>query len=131
MEPNQQHKYEVWASNLLYLTFTISLITDFVLEYGYFAPHKSMGQYLILYGVNPLLLFVYYKIRQGLKSAKTFFLVCYAFVIFHIFSDGVDASSYDTELKTFSLVAQHTSQILACLFMLLSLRPTTSQPTKA
>lgn len=128
MKPSQQHKYEVWASNLLYLTSAISIVTDYVLKDGCFAPHKSLWQYLLLYGANLFLLFVYYKIRQGLKGAKTFFLVCYAFVVFHILSDGISPSTYDTELKAFSLAAQHTSQILACLFILLSLRSANNQP---
>jgi len=129
MEPSKQHKYEVWASNLLYLTFVVSLVTDFILKCGYFAPHKSGSQLVMLYVITPFLLFVYYKIRQGVKGAKTLFLACYALVVFQIISDGLSPAAYDTELKAFSLAAQHTSQILACLFILLSLRtPASKQP---
>ena len=74
MENTRKHTYEVWASNLLYLTFAVSVVANFMLHCGYFAAHKSTGQYLMLYGVSPLLLFAYYKIRQGIKGAKTLFL---------------------------------------------------------
>lgn len=52
----------------------MSVVANFMLHCGYFAAHKSTGQYLMLYGVSPLLLFAYYKIRQGIKGAKTLFL---------------------------------------------------------
>lgn len=130
MTSTQQHRCEAWASNLLYLTFLVSLVTDYVLGRGYFAPHKSQGQYLELYLATPLLLLVYYYIRQGLRGAKVFFLVTYAFVLFHLFSEGVSPSAYDTELEAFSLLTQHGLQIMACLLILLSLRPVEEEATR-
>jgi hypothetical protein len=122
MTTTQQHRYEVWASELLYLTFTVSFIIDFILGCGYFAPHKSPGQYFLLFGVNPLLLFVYYKIRQGVKGAKTLFMTLYAFVLLQLLSGGLSPASYDTPLEAGNLLVQHGLQVGACLLLLLSLR---------
>jgi hypothetical protein len=130
MTATQQRSCEVWASNLLYLTFAVSVVADFLLGRGYFAPHKSTGQYLMLYGATPLLLYVYYKIRQGLKGAKTFFLTVYAFVLLQLLSGGLPPTSYDTPLEAANLLVQHGLQIGACLLMLLSLG-TPGQPLEA
>ena len=121
MTTAQQHRYEVWASTLLYLTFLISVVADFLLSRGYFAPHKTIAQYLTLYAVTPFLLFVYYKIRQGIKGAKTLFLTLYAFVLFQFISDGLSPTAYDTPLEATNLLLQHGLQICACVLLLLSL----------
>ncbi len=126
MTTTQQHSYEVWASTLLYSTFAVSLVTDFLLGCGYFAPHLSPWQMLML-GVTPLLLFVYYKIRQGNQGAKVFFLTLYGFVLLHILAGGVPAASYATPLAATSLLLQHGLQIGACALMLLSMQ----KPAKA
>jgi hypothetical protein len=131
MTATQQRSCEVWASNLLYLTFGVSVVADFLLNRGYFAPHKTTGQYLMLYGANPLLLFVYYKIREGLKGAKTFFLTLYAFVLLQLLNGGQPPASYDTPLELASLLVQHGLQIGACLLMLFSLLVPTRTPAKA
>jgi hypothetical protein len=122
MTTTQQHRYEVWASELLYLTSTVSFFADFILDQGYFAAHKSVGQYILLFGANPLLLFVYYKIRQGAKGAKTLFLTLYAFVLLQLLRGGLSPTSYDTPLKLANLLVQHGLQLGACLLLLLSLR---------
>jgi hypothetical protein len=88
----------------------------------FFAPHKSPGQYLLLFGANPLLLFVYYKIRQGVKGAKTLILTLYAFVLLQLLSGGLAPTSYDTALETSNLLVQHGLQVGSCLLLLLSLR---------
>ena len=119
MTTAQQRRYEVWASDLLFLTFTVSFVADFVLRCGYFAPHKSTGQYFLL--------FVYYKIRQGVKAAKTLFLTLYAFVLLQLLSGGLSPTSYDTPLELGNLLVQHGLQVGACLLLLLSLwRPSES-----
>jgi hypothetical protein len=119
MTTAQQHRYEVWASELLYLTFTVSFLADFVLGQGYFAAHKN---YLLLFGANPLLLFIYYKIRKGIKGAKTLFLTLYAFVLLQLLRGGLSPASYDTPLKLANLLVRHGLQLGACLLLLLSLR---------
>jgi hypothetical protein len=122
MTTNRQHCYEVWASSLLYLTFAVSLVSDFVLQCGYFAAQKSTGDYLTLYAATPFLLYVYYRIRQGTRGAKTLFLTLYAFVLYHLLSGGLPPTSYDAPLKLGSLVVQHALQVVACGFLMLSLR---------
>lgn len=122
MTTTQQHRYEVWASNMLYLTFAVSVVADFLLRRGYFAPHKSTGQYLMLYLASPFLLYVYYKIRQGVKGAKTLFLTLYAFVLFQLLNGGLSPASYDTPLEAINLLVQHGLQVGASLLLLLSLR---------
>lgn len=131
MTATQQHRFEVWASNLLYLTFAVSVVADYLLGHGYFAPHKSTAQYLTLYAATPLLLWVYYKIRQGVKGAKTLFLTLYAFVLFHLMSDGLPPTSYDTPLEVASLLVQHGLQVCACLLLLVSLRQPTDTTVQA
>lgn len=130
MNSTQQHKYEVWASAALYLTFSISLITDLTLRRGYFAAHKSTGEYFTLYAVNPFLLYVYYQIRKGSRGAKTLFLTLYAFVLYHLLSGELTPGQYDTPFKLGSLVAQHLVQVTACVLLLLSLsKPKDVEPT--
>jgi hypothetical protein len=131
MTTTQQHRYEVWASDLLFLTFTVSFIADFLLGCGYFALHKSTGQYFLLFGVNPFLLFVYYKIRQGVKGAKTLLLTLYAFVLLQLLSGGLPPTSYDTPLELGNLLVQHGLQVGACLLLLLSLRTPSESVQKA
>jgi hypothetical protein len=128
MTPAQQHRYEVWASELLYATFTVSFIADFILGCGYFAPHKSMAQYFMLFGANPLLLFIYYKIRQGVKGAKTLFLTLYAFVLLQLMSEGLSPTSYDTPLEAANLLVQHGLQVGACVLLLLSMHTPSDAP---
>lgn len=128
MTATQQHRFEFWAAALLYLTFAVSVVTDFLLGRGYFAPHKSMGDYSTLYLATPLLLVVYYFIGKGLRGAKTLFLVLYAFVLFHLMSDGLPPASYDTPLELGSLLVQHGLQVAACLLLLLSLRGGANRP---
>jgi hypothetical protein len=68
----------------------------------------------------PLLLVFYYYIHQGVRGAKTFFLVIYAFVLFHLPRDRISPRLYDKELEVFNLVMQHGLQLLACVLLLLS-----------
>lgn len=125
MTTTQQRHFEVWASNLLYLTFGVSLVADYLLGHGYFAPGKRQGQYFELYLAMPVLLVVYYYIRQGVRGAKTLFLVLFAFVLFHLHEGGLPPSDYDTEWEVFSLVLQYGLQLMACALLLLSLRAPT------
>ena len=118
----QQHRCEVWASNLLFLTFAVSLVADYRLGCGYFAAHKSQAAYGMLYLGNPILLATYYYIRRGLRGAKTLFLTLYAFVLFNLMTGGLSPTSYDTPFELGNLLVQHGLQVAACLLLLASLR---------
>ncbi|MDO7875508.1 hypothetical protein Q5H93_12260 [Hymenobacter sp. ASUV-10] len=39
-----QRRLELSAAALLYLTFAVSLVADWLLGQGYFAPHKSTSE---------------------------------------------------------------------------------------
>jgi hypothetical protein len=60
MTAAQQHRYEVWASRLLYFAFAVSLVGDIVFRDGYFAAHTTPRDYFLLYVANPFLLYLYY-----------------------------------------------------------------------
>ena len=115
---------------MLYLTFAVSVVADFLLSRGYFSLHKSTKDYVMLYAITPFLLWVYYQIRKGVRGAKTLFLVLYAFVLVQLMSDGLHPASYDTPLEITNLLVQHGLQIGACLLMLLSLQTPTDAPAK-
>jgi len=123
-----QHRFELGAAALLYLTFAVSLVADWLLGQGYFAPHKSTSQYLMLYGAMPLLLVIYYCIGKGMRGAKTTFLTLYAFVLLDFMTGGLLPAHYDTRPKLVNLVVQHGLQVVASVLILVSLRK--DLPTK-
>ncbi|MBO3270732.1 hypothetical protein [Hymenobacter defluvii] len=121
MEATQSRKYDIWASNALFLTFGLSVLMGFLRHTGYFASDLQTKDYLQLYLITPFLLLIYYYIRKGLRPAKTLFLVLYGLVLINIISYGTQASWFDTGLKTFDFLSQHFLQTLAGLLILLSL----------
>jgi hypothetical protein len=122
MTITQQHRFEVWASTMLYLTFSVSLVVDFLLACGYFASSHSPKGYFTLYVANPFLLYLYYQIRKGVSGAKKLFLVLYALVLLELLQGGLALASYDTPLEVANLLVQHGLQVGACLLLLLSMR---------
>jgi len=128
MTTTQQHRFEVWASMMLYLTFGVSVVADFLLARGYFAPSHSPKGYFMLYLANPFLLYVYYQIRKGVAGAKKLFLVLYAFVLLELLQGGLALASYDTPLEATNLLVQHGLQVAACLLLLLSMQTPSDAP---
>ena len=55
-----------------------------------------------------------YKIRQGVKGAKTLILTLYAFVLLHLLSGGLAPTSYNTSLEATNLLVQYGLQVGAC-----------------
>jgi hypothetical protein len=130
MATSPQHKYEVWASNALYLAFAVSLAFHFLLQSGYFAPHKSAADILWLYAANPFMLGVYYFIRQGIYGAKTLYLALYGLVILQLcaaiilsfVTDNLVVSDREIVLKLIGVLAEQTLKIGACVLILKSMR---------
>lgn len=120
MVTSQQHKYDIWASNLLFLAFGLSVGMGYLRHRGYFANDLQPKDYITLYLINPILLACYYYIRKGLRPVKTLFLTLYGLVLIQIIRTGSPVFS-DASLKTFDFVSQHFLQLGASLLMLLSL----------
>ncbi|OGX91268.1 hypothetical protein [Hymenobacter coccineus] len=123
----QQHRYEVWASNLLFLTFAISTAVGLLVALGYLPRHRGPAQYgyLSMYTAAPPLLVVYYYIRRGARVAKILFLLLYAFVLLQIISGWRPLTSYATPAGIVHLLAQQGLQIGACVLLFLSFRTPT------
>ncbi len=128
----QQHRYEVWASTLLYLTFAISTLVGLFSALGYFPRHQSTASYLVMYTAAPPLLVVYYYIRKGARVAKILFLALYAFVLLQLLRSGLPPTSYAaTPPEVAHLLVQHVLQVGACALLLLSLRAPAALPVEA
>jgi len=131
MTAAQQHRYEVWASSMLYFAFAVSLVGDIVFRGGYFAAHATPRDYFLLYVANPFLLCLYYQIWKGMASAKKIFLFLYVLVLLELAHGELASSSYDTPPEVASLVVQHGLQLGACLLVLLSLQKPVALSAKA
>jgi hypothetical protein len=134
METSQQHRQEIWASNALYLSFAASLVTQYLVQSGYFATQKSVADILWLYAVNPIMLWVYYLIREGVYKAKTLYLALYGLValqlcavaVLGVVTDGLAGSEREMTLKIIGLVAEQSLKIGACVLILKSMRHASS-----
>lgn len=129
MTITKQYRYEAWAATLLYLTFIISVVADYILSRGYFAPHKSTKEYVMLYAIMPSLLWIYKQIHKGIRWAKILFLFLYVFVLVYLIKSGLVSISHGKPLEFANLIIQHWAQIMACLLLLLSLQKPTNLKT--
>lgn len=120
----QQHRYEIWASNLLFLTCAISTAVGLLTARGYLPRHRGPAQYgyLSMYTTAPPLLVVYYYVRRGASVAKILFLLLYAFILLQIISGWRPLIAYATPAGIVHLLVQQGLQIGACVLLFLSFR---------
>ena len=121
METRQQHKYDIWASNLLFLGFGLSLLMGFLRHTGYFASDLQTKDYITLYLITPLLLVMYYYIRKGVRAVKILFLTLYGVTLVQFLPSNSGSIPTDATLKTFDFFSQHILQLGAGVLILLSL----------
>lgn len=121
MEATQPTKYDIWASNALFLAFGLSIVTNFFLKRGYFGSDLHTKDYVTLYLIAPFLLFVYYKIRKGLRGAKIFFLTIYGVLLFELLTKGTGAVMASSPLYKFDFISQHVLQATASILIIISL----------
>jgi hypothetical protein len=132
METRQQRQYDIWASNLLFFAFGLSLPINYVLHEGFFASNLQAKDYVVLYLISPVMLVLYYYIRKGERAVKTLFLVLYGLAILQILSHSSSYIPTNASLETFDFFSQHTITLTACLLILLSFRstkPANDKPT--
>lgn len=121
MVTTQKSKYDVWASNLLFLAFALSLLMGFLRHTSYFADELSTKDYIILYLIQPLVLVLYYYIRQGSRPAKTLFLALAGVTILQSLANGFNISFSSDPLWAFDLLSQFLLSLGAGVLVILSL----------
>lgn len=117
----QQHKYDIWASNLLFLGFGISLPMNLLLHKGYFASGLQTKDYIILYLISPVVLIIYYFIRKGVRAVKILFLALYGVTLVQFLPNNSSSIPTGATLKTVDFFSQHILQLGGSLLILLSL----------
>jgi hypothetical protein len=130
MVTHQQHKYDIWASNLLFLGFGLSLPMNYLLHKGYFASGLQTKDYIILYLISPLILVMYYYIRKGVRAVKILFLTLYGVTLMEFLPSNSGSIPTDATLKTFDFFSQHILQLGAGVLILLSFWAPQLSPTK-
>lgn len=117
MEPTQQHKYELWASNLLFVMTTIDilfLIVDYSTKLGMFDANRQGNPSLLLFScifTYVLMFALGYKVRKGRTWAKILLLV--------VVGGGIFMSIADTHnlAATLNTVSTRAHAVLSWLFV--------------
>ncbi|MDU0372103.1 hypothetical protein ACFPAF_17000 [Hymenobacter endophyticus] len=117
----QKHRYDIWASNLLFLAFGLSVLMGYLRQRDYFAPDLNTQDYIMHYLIAPVLLVVYYYIRKGIREVKTLFLALYGATLLNILTSSYSFISSEDPLKTFDFLSQQLLYLAASVLLLLSL----------
>ncbi|MCA8830503.1 hypothetical protein [Hymenobacter pini] len=117
----QKHRFDVWASNLLFLAFGLSVLMNYLRHTGYFAPTLQTKDYIMLYLISPVLLVAYYYIRKGFREAKTLVLALCGVTLLNTLTSSHNFISSEDPLKTFDFLSQPLLYLAASILLLLSL----------
>lgn len=117
-----QHRYNVLASNLLFVMFFLSIPINFFTKQGYFTPSMHSGIFVVYCMVTALILVLFYVIRRGKSWAKILYIILFIWPladnIWHFKRNAPEL--FATPLHTLNFALQNGLQLIAVVLLVLS-----------
>ncbi len=126
----QKHRYEVLASNLIYLGTLVFTTINFFVKQGFWGPHTSRTGLALIIVISLFILWVAYLIRKGRKWAKLVYILITIIGILPLLLDfkRFASISLTSTSVTVNFIAQEVLYVGISTFLLLSLRKPTPEP---